>query len=222
MPSLTVIGAVGQRAGRRARDDRAGGDRELGAVAGAVDGAVGDLVAQAADVRADRAEALEDVLGRLGDHDLGVGEDLPAADRDVRGLAEQGSRCGGAAWSAALPGRRLPRRPRWRRGRTGDGEDVIGQVRPGGLARFVRVVGNGGGAAPGEQHRRPARARPVPRTSAGCGGWRHDPRRDRRRDPSGSAQSSVILRWLSAGTSGTFLWETGGIRLVMVEAVRLR
>ena len=108
----TVIGRGGSGVGAGPGDDRAVGDLELGAVAGAVDGAVRDLVAQAPDVRADRAEGLEDALGRLGDHDLGVGEDHAAADRDVGGLAEHGAaRAGRAGRLLAGPGRM-----RWRPG----------------------------------------------------------------------------------------------------------
>src|SRR5690242_17888732 len=78
----------GQWSRGRARDHRGVGDAVLAAVAGAVDGAVGDLVHRAALMGADRREGLELALLRLGDHDLLLLEDLAAADRDVALLGE--------------------------------------------------------------------------------------------------------------------------------------
>jgi hypothetical protein len=89
-------GLSGQGGGGRARDNRPVADLELAAVAGAVDRAAGDLVAQAPDMSADRAEGLVLALGRLGDHHFRVRVDHAAAHRDVAGRAEQR-----AAWHTA-------------------------------------------------------------------------------------------------------------------------
>ena len=78
----------GHRAGggpARPGDVAAVGDRELAAVAAAVDGAGGDAGQRAALVGAGGGEALEGALGRLGDHDVLVVQDHAAADRHVGG-----------------------------------------------------------------------------------------------------------------------------------------
>src|SRR4051794_41062155 len=59
-----------QRLGGRTVDHRTVGDRELAAVAGAVDVLALDRRDHALLVGADRAERLEVALGRLSDHDL--------------------------------------------------------------------------------------------------------------------------------------------------------
>src|ERR1700722_17299558 len=87
-------------------------DAELAAVTGAVDGAAGDLVHEALQVGADRAEPLELARRGLGDHDLLGREHLPAADRD---LARAGQRRA-AARTPAVGGLR-------RRGVAGRGGD---------------------------------------------------------------------------------------------------
>src|SRR5512146_3260023 len=94
----------GQRLGRRARDDVAGLDAVLAAVAGAVDGPVADGVDHAAHVRAHRAERLELTAGRLRDDDLLAGEDHAAAHRDLAGRGERAGR--GAAGTGTGSGPR--------------------------------------------------------------------------------------------------------------------
>ena len=64
-------------------------DAELAAMTGAVDSATGDLVHQALQVRADRAERLELTRCGLGDHDLLGGEHLPATDRDLARVGQR-------------------------------------------------------------------------------------------------------------------------------------
>jgi hypothetical protein len=129
--------AGGERCGGGAGDDRAVGDLEFAAVTRAVDRAVRDLVADAADVGADSAEGLEHSLGRLGDDDLLVEEDHAAAHRDVAHHAEQGARRGAAAHAGGLA-----RRGRGRRRRRG--------LLAGGHAGLVGFVRDGGGAASGQ------------------------------------------------------------------------
>jgi hypothetical protein len=84
----------GQRGGGRARDHRTVGDLELCAVARAVDRAVRDLVAEAPDMSADRAEGLELALSRLGDYHLGGRVDHPSAYGDGGSHPERGTRLG--------------------------------------------------------------------------------------------------------------------------------
>ena len=79
----------GQRLGRRARHHGAVGDRRTAAVARAVDRAAVDVDDGAALVGADRGERLERARRRLGDHQLGVGDTIAAADRDVGGGGER-------------------------------------------------------------------------------------------------------------------------------------
>ncbi len=71
-----VISFAGSGRGAGPCDHRGVGDAVLAAVAGAVDGSVGDLVHRAALMGADRREGLELALLRLGDHDLLLLEDL--------------------------------------------------------------------------------------------------------------------------------------------------
>ena len=63
-------------------------DGEAAAVARAVDGATGHAGDGAALVGAYRGERLERAGPRLGDHDLLVGQDLAATDRDVGGQGQ--------------------------------------------------------------------------------------------------------------------------------------
>src|SRR5579859_6333928 len=103
----------GERRGGRAVHHRAVDDAELAAVARAVDRAAGHGSDDASLMGAHGGEGVEGAGVRLGDHDLLVGQDLAAADGDVRCAGEDvgriaGTSPGGAAASgrAVLGGRR--------------------------------------------------------------------------------------------------------------------
>src|SRR5580704_2884059 len=80
---------LGQRAGSRAGHHRAVGDLEPAAMAGAVDGAAGHLVHDAAHVGADRTEGVVLTADRLGHDDPRRAEDHAGAHRDLPGGAER-------------------------------------------------------------------------------------------------------------------------------------
>ncbi len=165
----------GQRAGRRAGDHRAGGDREPAAVAGAVDGAAGHPVDDAAHVRAHRAERPVLAPARLGHDDPGRAEDVPPPtgispaapsttppDRG-RALRRAGAAAGaepvpgwpmtgaGGSWPWRRPGGPAPD-PRPRRRRTGRPRCCSRPASPPRPARPTapsstpRLVGSGGSA----------------------------------------------------------------------------